>query len=91
MLSGTTTFFGTATSEDFGYFGLDANGPQTNGVWSPLPVDDATRPVFDNIITSVDVSTWAPGDHLFRLTVFDSADNPVGQCEIQLSVLSSGS
>lgn len=91
VLSGDTTFFGTATNEDFGYFTFDVNGPQTNGAWSPLPVDDATRPVFDNIITSIDVSTWTPGEHRFRLSVFDSADNPAGQCEIQLSVLSSGS
>ena len=91
VLSGSATFFGTATNEDFGYLALDVNGPQTNGVWSPLPVNDSTRPIFDNIITTVDVSIWVPGDHRFRLSVFDSADNPAGQCEIQLSVLSSGS
>ena len=91
VLSGSVTFFGTATNEDFGYFALEVNGPQTNGAWNPIPVDDASRPVFDNIITSVDVSAWAPGDHLFRLSVFDTGDNPVGQCEIQLSVLTRGS
>jgi hypothetical protein len=91
VLSGSATFFGTATNEDFNYFTLEVNGPRTNGVWSPLPVDNATRPVIDNIITSVDVSAWAPGEHRFRLSVFDSADNPAGQCEIQLSVISSGS
>jgi hypothetical protein len=89
-ISGSATFFGTATDDDFGYLDLEANGPQTNGAWDSLPVNNATAPIFDNIIGSVNVSTWVPGLYQFRLSVFDSAASLAGQCEIQLSVVSPG-
>lgn len=90
-ISGSATFFGTASSDDFGYLKLEVNGPQTSGVWDSLPVNSATQPLFDNIIGGVNVSTWAPGPYRFRLSVYDSTDSVVGQCEIQLSVVSPSS
>jgi hypothetical protein len=89
-ISGSVTFFGTATDDDFGYFDLAATGPQTSGAWESLVVNNADAPVFDNIIAGVNVTTWIPGPYRFRLSVFDSADSLAGQCEIQLSVASSG-
>lgn len=85
-VSAAVTFFGTASAEDFAYFSLDVNGPRTDGAWTSLPVQGATEQVFDSILGSVDVSSWPSGPHNFRLSVYDSTDVVVGQCEIQLSV-----
>lgn len=85
-VSAAVTFFGTASAEDFAYFDLGVSGPRTDGAWTSLPVQGATQQVFDSILGSVDVSNWPSGPHNFRLSVFDSTDVVVGQCEIQLSV-----
>ncbi|MGD8807255.1 MAG: hypothetical protein PVH65_15465, partial [Chloroflexota bacterium] len=43
IVSASVTFFGNATAEDFGYYALEANGPQTGGAWIALPVEEARR------------------------------------------------
>jgi hypothetical protein len=90
IVSSVVTFFGSATGEEFGYYQLEAQGPQTGSSWTQLPVDDATQQVFDNILGAVDVTSWLSGPHSFRLSVFDSQDALVGQCDIQLTVASGG-
>jgi len=90
IVSSVVTFFGTASGEDFGRYELDALGPQTGGSWTALPVEGSTQPVFDNILGAVDVSSWLSGTHSFRLSVFDSQEDVIGQCEIQLTVETGG-
>jgi hypothetical protein len=85
-VSSAVTFFGSAAAESFSYYDLEVSGPQTDGVWTSLPLEDAVQPVFDGILASIDVSTWQPGLHSFRLTVYGASESPVGQCEVQLSV-----
>jgi len=86
IVSAGVTFFGNAYADTFAYFALEASGPQTGGAWISLPVTDAGQQVFDNILGSIDLSTWLSGAHNFRLSVYDSDDSVVGQCEIQLSL-----
>jgi hypothetical protein len=86
IVSAGVTFFGNAYADTFAYYTLEVNGPQTNGAWFSLPVEDAGQQIFDNILGRVDLSTWLSGAHNFRLSVYDSDDGLVGQCEIQLSV-----
>lgn len=90
-ISGSATFFGTATAENFGYFQLEVSGPQTDGAWRPAEVEDFTTPIFNNIIGSFDVATWTVGEYSFRLSVFDLENELVGLCEIQLSIVPTGS
>lgn len=90
-LSGSATFFGTATADNFGYLQLEFSGPQTDDAWTLVEVQNPTRQIFDNIIGGVDVAAWTAGLYSFRLSVFDSEDSLLGQCEIQLSVVPTGS
>jgi hypothetical protein len=86
VVAAVVTFFGTASADSFGHFALEVNGPRTAGAWVSLPVEGARQQVFDNILGSVDVTTWQSGTHSFRLSVYDSDETLVGQCQIQLSV-----
>lgn len=86
VVSSIVTFFGTASGESFGYYDFEVNGQRTEGAWTSLPLENATQQVFNNILSSVDVSSWPSGAHGFRLSVYDTDDALVGQCEIQLSV-----
>ncbi len=85
-VSAAVTFFGDASADAFAYYALEVNGPQTNGAWTAIPLADARQQVFNNILASVDVSTWLAGAHSFRLSVYDVDETLVGQCEVQLSV-----
>jgi len=90
-ISGSATFFGTANADSFGYYTFEYNGPLTDGVWTPMDGIVGDTPIFDNIITSIDVATWPVGEYGFRLSVFDAADDVLGQCVVQLSVVPTGS
>lgn len=86
IVSAGVTFFGNASAEEFGYYSLEVNGPQTGGAWTAIPVENDGQEVFDGILGSVDVSSWLSGAHSFRLSVYNSDDTLLGQCEVQLSV-----
>jgi hypothetical protein len=91
IIATTVTFFGSAAAETFSYYTFEVNGPQSGDQWTALPLEAATQQVFDNILASLDVSTWLAGTHAFRLSVYDAADTLLGQCEIQLVVDSASS
>lgn len=85
-ISGEVFFSGTADTENFQYFILESNGPQTNGQWASLLGRQIDQPVRDGFFGTSNLSMWEPGPYLIRLTAVDIADNITGQCVIQLTL-----
>lgn len=86
VASGTIMFNGTAVFDDFGYYTLEANGPQTGGQWASLLGRNVTQPVEDGFLGSVNLSQWEPGPYLIRLSAADQTENIIAQCVIQVTL-----
>jgi hypothetical protein len=86
VVSGTIMFNGTAAFEEFGYYTLEANGPQTGGQWASLLGRNVTQPVEDGFLGSVNLSQWEPGPYLIRLSAADQTENIIAQCVIQVTL-----
>jgi hypothetical protein len=85
-VSGSVTFFGTATGEDFAAYDLQAFGPQTREQWFSFLVESPNTPILDGILGTTNFSDWLPGTYTIRLVVIDSVGGEVGQCAIQLII-----
>lgn len=86
VVSGLINFSGTADTPNFGYFSLEANGPETNGSWASLLGRNIEQPVRDSFLGNVNLSEWGNGPYLLRLTAVDANDNLTGQCVIQVTL-----
>ncbi|MCA9916488.1 MAG: hypothetical protein KC445_00980 [Anaerolineales bacterium] len=86
VVAGTITFNGTADFDDFGYYTLEANGPQTSGQWASLLGRNIEQPVQDGFLGSVNLSQWQSGPYLIRLSAADQAQNIIAQCVIQVTL-----
>jgi hypothetical protein len=86
VVAGTITFNGTADFEDFGYYTLEANGPQTGGQWASLLGRNIEQTVQDGFLGSVNLSQWDSGPYLIRLSAADQAQNIIAQCVIQVTL-----
>jgi len=85
-ISGELSFSGTADTENFQYFVLETNGPQTNGQWASLLGRQVDQPVRDGFLGTSNLAMWQPGPYLIRLTTVDFGDNITGQCVIQVTL-----
>lgn len=88
---GSVTFFGTATTQGFSSFDLEALGPETDNQWESITDGGISDPIVDGILWTADLSGWQPGQYAVRLSVFNASDEVVGQCTIQLSLDTSDS
>ncbi len=86
VVSGTILFNGTANFEDFGYYTLEANGPQTGGQWASLLGRNIEQTVEDGFLGSVNLSQWELGPYLIRLSAADTSQNIIAQCVIQVTL-----
>ena len=86
IVAGTITFNATVDFEDFGYYTLEANGPQTSGQWASLLGRNIEQTVQDGFLGSVNLSQWASGPYLIRLSAADQTDNIIAQCVIQVTL-----
>lgn len=86
VVSGTILFNGTADFEDFGYYTLEANGPQTGGQWASLLGRTINQTVQDGFLGNVNLSQWESGPYLIRLSAADQAENIIAQCVIQVTL-----
>ncbi len=86
VVSGTILFNGTADFEGFGYYTLEANGPQTGGQWASLLGRNIEQTVQEGFLGSVNLSEWAPGPYLIRLSAADQSQNIISQCVIQVTL-----
>ena len=80
------SFFGTADTENFQYYILETNGPQTNGLWASLLGRNVNQPVREGFLGNANLSTWQAGPYLIRLTTVDIGENITGQCVIQVTM-----
>jgi hypothetical protein len=85
-ISGELFLSGTADTENFQYYILETNGPQTNGQWASLLGRQIDQPVREGFLGTSNLTMWEPGPYLIRLTTFDIADNITGQCVIQVTL-----
>lgn len=85
-VSGNITYSGTADTENFQYYILETNGPQTRGQWASLLGRQVNQPVREGFLGTSNLATWQPGPYLIRLTTIDIGDNITGQCVIQVTL-----
>ncbi len=86
VVSGLINFTGTASTPNFGYYTLEANGPETAGSWASLLGRDMQQSVRESFLGNVNLSEWANGPYLLRLTAVDANGNVTGQCVIQVTL-----
>jgi membrane-bound lytic murein transglycosylase D len=86
QVSGQTAFSGSATTEGFLFYKLEANGPETSGVWASLLGRTVSNPVINGALGTANFGGWAPGDYSVRLVIVDSTRNEVAVCRISLNV-----
>ena len=86
VVSGEISFSGTADTDNFQYFVLETNGPQTNGQWASLLGRQVDQPVREGFLGTSNLSMWEPGPYLIRLTTVDIGENITGQCVIQVTL-----
>ncbi len=86
VVSGLINFTGTANTPNFGYYRLEANGPETAGAWSSLLGRTIDQPVQESFLGNVNLSAWADGPYLLRLTAVDASGSETGQCVIQVTL-----
>jgi hypothetical protein len=86
VVAGLINFSGTADTPNFGHYTLEANGPETTGSWASLLGRTIDRPVRDSFLGNVNLSEWAGGPYLLRLTAVDANGNETGQCVIQVTL-----
>jgi hypothetical protein len=86
VIDAPITFFGTANTAAFGYYELEANGPETAGTWANLLGRRIDRPVVDGFLGNVDLRGWQSGPYLIRLATYDNIGAQTGVCVIQVTL-----
>ncbi len=84
---GNLSFSGTVDTENFQYYLLETNGPQTNGQWASLLGRSVDQPVNEGFLGNSNLAMWQPGPYLIRLTAVDIGENITGQCVIQVTLI----
>ena len=86
VVPSTVTFFGTVDVDDFSYFRLEANGPQTSGQWADLLGRNVDQRIVDGLLGSANLAQWASGPYLIRLTTVNENGYDTAQCIIQITL-----
>lgn len=86
VVPSTVTFFGTVDVDDFSYFRLEANGPQTSGQWANLLGRNVDQRIVDGLLGSANLEQWASGPYLIRLTTVNENGYDTAQCIIQITL-----
>jgi hypothetical protein len=87
VISDPITFFGTANTANFGYYELEANGPETGGAWANLLGRRIDQRVTDGFMGNVDLRNWQSGPYLIRLATYDNVGFQTGVCVIQVTLV----
>ena len=85
-VSGTVTFMGSATTDQFLFYKLEAYGPETDGIWASLLDDVVRTPVVDGVLGSANLGGWASGGYSIRLVIVDTTSNEIAGCYLSISV-----
>jgi LysM repeat protein len=87
QVSGAVAFSGSANTEDFLFYKLEASGPQTGGAWASLLGSVVYSPVTSGYLGAADLTLWAPGSYSVRLVVVDSTSNEVVSCFLGIEIV----
>ena len=85
-VSGSVTFIGSATTDQFLFYKLEAYGPETDGIWASLLDDVVRTPVVDGVLGSANLGGWASGGYSIRLVIVDTTSNEIAGCYLSISV-----
>lgn len=85
-VSGGVSVFGSAVDPAFAFYDLEINGPQTADDWVSLLANTFNQPVTNGFLGGSNLEGWRSGVYQLRLTVYDNAGGPVGQCTIQFAL-----
>lgn len=85
-VEGEVTFVGSASTEQFLFYKLEAYGPQTEGVWASILGDIVTMPVTNGVLGTANFGGWAAGGYSIRLVIVDTTSNEVASCYISITV-----
>jgi hypothetical protein len=86
QVDGEVTFVGSASTEQFLFYKLEAYGPQTGGIWASILGDVVSRPVIDGVLGTANLSGWQPGAYSVRLVIVDTTSNEVAGCYVSLNI-----
>ncbi len=86
VVPSTVTFFGTVDVDEFNYFRLEANGPQTSGQWADLLGRNVNQRIIDGLLGSANLEQWETGPYLVRLTAVNNNGFDISQCIIQITL-----
>lgn len=89
-VDGRFTIFGTAAGGDALEFDLDIWGESTEGRWLSILEERKPSPILDGILGSADLVGSQDGLYTIRLRVFNSDNEVIGQCAIQVDFTSPG-
>lgn len=82
---GLLNVFGSANTEDFGYYEIEIQGPQTNDRWASLVGRRIMQPVADGILAgNVNLSFWTAGVYEIRLTITNQEEQITHQCQVSI-------
>jgi hypothetical protein len=79
-----TNVLGTATTDNFAFYRFELNGPTTFNTWRLLA--EYTSPVENGELGQIVPSLLTPGQHRFRLSVFDITSNRQATCEVTIII-----
>lgn len=85
-ITGEVVFRGTAAGTDFLFFKLEANGPETGGVWASVLGHVVNTPVQNGVLGAANMAVWAPGTYSVRVVVVDTTSNLAAMCSLTLNV-----
>lgn len=84
-VGGILNVFGTVDTQDFAYYQLDINGPQTNQRWASLLGRRVSQPVDDGFLGgNINLTQWQAGSYLIRLTVTNQDERITHQCVVDI-------
>jgi len=79
-----TNVIGSANTTDFAFYRFELKGPSTNNAWAKL--SEYTVPVTDGELGQIVPALLTPGEHLFRLNVFDIHNAVRASCTITIII-----
>jgi hypothetical protein len=86
QVEGEVTFVGSASTEQFLFYKLEAYGPQTGGIWASILGEVVSAPVIDGVLGSANFGGWEPGGYSIRLVIVDTTSNEVAGCYVSLNI-----
>ncbi len=86
QVDGEVTFIGSASTEQFLFYKLEAYGPQTGSIWGSILGDVVSTPVIDGVLGTANFGGWEPGGYSIRLVIVDATSNEVAGCYVSLNI-----